>query len=114
MLLLLYSAACVVYGFWYKHTSKAIAPLVLLQGLSHYNSICIMHVLIGYVEASQFTEAREKVMKVFWILHACFVPILVWAMHKAECDQDNFYPDSFIFTNSFFFGVYLMLYKLSQ
>ena len=54
MMLLLFSAAIVTYGYWYKHTSKEIGPLVVMQGLSHYNSFCIIHVLLGYVECRKF------------------------------------------------------------
>lgn len=59
MLLLTYSGIILILGQIYKRTSKQIYPLVILQGLSHYNSFCIMHVLIGFVEASKFVEARK-------------------------------------------------------
>ena len=57
--LLIFSALILIYGYWYKHSSKEIAPLVVLQGLSHYNSFCILHVLLGHVECAKFRENRK-------------------------------------------------------
>ena len=50
----------------------------------------------------------------FWVMHVIFWGILAAAWSAAVCTEENFYPDSFLLTNSFFIGLYIMIYKLHQ
>ena len=47
-------------------------------------------------------------------MHLVFWGILAAAWSAASCDAENFYPDSFLLTNSFFIGMFLMIYKMKE
>jgi len=112
LLLLLLNAALVVAVCVYKFSSKNIAPLFLLQGLSHYSAFCVLHVLVGYSECKAFDDMRSKFANAFLLMHCIFWCILGLGFSNTECTQKNFYPDGFMLTNAFFFGVYLMVKTL--
>lgn len=48
------------------------------------------------------------------MLHMIFLGVIIAAVQAAECSAENYYPDSFILTNSFFLGIYIMMYKLKS
>ena len=108
---LLLSALIVLAVAVYKFTSKKIAPLVALQAMSHYLAFCIIHVLLGYVQCAKF-EMRDKILKAFWGFHLIWWVLIAIAAQNSGCSKENFYPDSFLMTNCFSFGIYVMVYLL--
>lgn len=112
LFLLLANAALVIGVLFYKFSSKKIAPLFVLQGLSHYSAFCVLHVLVGYSECKAFEEMRGKFSQAFLLMHCIFWCIFGLGFSNTECTQKTFYPDGFMLTNSFFFGVYLMVKTL--
>jgi len=108
---LLFSGLIVLAVCVYKFTSKKIAPLVALQAMSHYLCFCIFHVLLGYVQCAKF-DIREKLLKAFWIFHVIWWVLIAIAAQNSGCSKEDFYPDSFLMTNCFSFGIYVMVYIL--
>lgn len=93
----------------YKFTSKHIAPLFVLQGLTMYSAFCILHVLVIYTENEKSAEIKAKLEGTFKIIHAFYLVILYVAYPNVECTQEDFYPATFLLTNCLFLGVYLMV-----
>jgi len=110
-ILLLFSALIVIGVCVYKFTSKHLKPLVFLQAMSHYLCFCIFHVLVGYVECKNF-EVRGKIVTACKMFHLGWWLLIAIAAQNSGCDASSFYPDTFLLTNAFSFGMYLMIYSL--
>jgi len=110
-LMLIFSALIVVGVCTYKFTTKKIAPLVGLQCMSEYLGLCILHVLLGYVECRKF-EARTKILRAFYIFHVVYWVLIALSFKSATCTEDNFYPSAFLVNNCFFIGIYVMVFLL--
>ena len=111
--LLIFNALIVLGVGAYKFTTKQIAPLFLLQAASHYSCFCVLHVLLGYVDVKN-KEKRDKLVSIFKPFHFMFAIVAYIGYKSSSCDQKNFYPDSFILSNSLFLGVYIMAYSLHK
>ena len=112
-LLLVFNCILVSGVAVYKFTTKQIAPLFLLQAASHYSCFCVLYVLVGYVDIKK-TEKRDTIMSILNPMHGMFFLIAYLGFKASSCDQENFYPDSFILSNSLFLGVYIMAYSLHK
>ena len=108
---LLFSALIVALGCAYKFTSKLLMPIVVLQAMSHYLCFIIIHVLLGYVQCNKF-ENRAKILKVFWMFHACWWVVIFFAFKTTTCTKEHFYPDTLFLNDCFSFGIYIMVYML--
>ena len=113
-LLLLFNV-CITAGILaYKLSSKHIAPLFLLQGLSFYSAFCVLHVLVGYVECEKAAGLKQKLAGLFKLIHFLYIVLLFVSYPQVECGKEDFYPHAFLLTNCLFLGVYLMVLTLHQ
>ena len=112
---LLFSAFIAIGVSVYKFTSKAIAPLFLLQVISHYSVFCVLHVLVTFAQNRKSKETRQKkLIAAMWPFHLMYLVIAVVGFKASSCDQNKQYPDSFMLSNSLFFGIYIMALSLHK
>jgi len=103
-LLLLFNALIVAIVTVYKFTSKQIAPLFILQTLSHYSFFLAFTVLIKYSENSKIQEIGGKILKRLMPLHFLYIFIIIFGYLKiSDCSEENPYPLSFVLGDSLFF-----------
>ena len=112
---LLFSALIAIGVAVYKFTTKAIAPLFLLQAISHYSVFCVLHVLVAFAKNHKSKETQQKkLITAMWPFHIMFFVIMAVGYKATVCDQITQYPDSFLLSNSLFFGIYIMALTLHK
>lgn len=98
----------------YKFTSKDVAPLFLLQGLSHYSVFLIFVVLVKYGDYSGKAQVKAKLAKPFMGLHVAYAVVLAVGYKLCKCSAETPYPISFVMSDCLFFAVYYILWQLKK
>lgn len=96
----------------YKFTSKAIAPLFVLQLLSHYSCFLVFAALTGFGSHPKIKKGGKgdrRIQLAIWAMHLVFGAALVVGLEHSVCSDDVPYPLSFILSDCLFFAVYFIL-----
>ena len=84
---LLFSAFVAIGVSVYKFTTKAIAPLFLLQVISHYSVFCVLHVLVAFAKNHKSKETRQKkLVSAMWPFHLMYLVIMGVGFKASSCD----------------------------
>lgn len=96
----------------YKFTDRQIAPLYVLQTLSHYSFYLTFFVLVYFSDNPKLELAGCKILRKTWLLHIIY-PFLMYFgyVEASKCSSDLPYPVSFVFGGIIFFISYSALLK---
>lgn len=111
---LIFNSMIVAAVTYYKFTSKMIAPLFLLQGLSHYSVFLVFVVLWTYGDNKRLEEQRKKHNSTVLRMHVAYWAVLALGFHLCECSADTPYPISFVLSDGLFFLTYYLLLQLRK
>lgn len=111
--LLEFNALLVALITIYKLTRREIAPLFVLQCLSHYSCFLVFCVLSGFGSHPNIQKKGKRgdrrISLAIWSLHLLYAMVLVVGFLWCECTQDAVYPISFIMSDVLFFMSYMLL-----
>ena len=113
-MLLVFNALIVALVTIYKHTSKTIAPLVVLQALSNYSAYLVFVVLITYVDSEAIEKIRKKWSIAMSGMHVAWWLVIVVGYKLCKCKEDSVYPISFVISDALFFVTYYFLWELKK
>lgn len=113
-LVLLISCLPLIFGVVFKLSHKRIAPLFLLQSLGNYCALCVIHVLIGYIENEKSKKRREEILGHFKILHVAWYIITIIGYKYSYCNQKDIYPWPFFLNLGLFVAVFLYVHVMKK
>lgn len=96
----------------YKLTRREIAPLFVLQCLSHYSCFLVFAALTGFGSHPKIKKGKRgdrRISLMIWTLHLLYAIVLFLGFMWAECTEGNVYPVSFVMSDSLFLISYVML-----
>lgn len=96
----------------YKLTRREIAPLFVLQCLSHYSCFLVFAALTGFGSHPKIKKGKRgdrRISLAIWTLHLLYAIVLVLGFLWAECYEGHVYPVSFIMSDTLFLISYVML-----
>ena len=96
----------------YKLTRREIAPLFVLQCLSHYSCFLTFAALAGFGSHPKIKKGKRgdrRIALTIWSLHILYATVLVVGFMWAECYEGHVYPISFLLSDSLFLVSYIML-----
>lgn len=98
----------------FKFTSKHIAPLFVLQCISHYSFFLTFVVLVRSQENLKVRNAGIAVLKKTKPLHALFIGAIVVGYFFTDCSTHSVYPISFLIGDVLFFGMFFLVNRLKS
>eukprot|EP00562_Extubocellulus_spinifer_P025780 CAMPEP_0178668288 /NCGR_PEP_ID=MMETSP0698-20121128/31502_1 /TAXON_ID=265572 /ORGANISM="Extubocellulus spinifer, Strain CCMP396" /LENGTH=283 /DNA_ID=CAMNT_0020311849 /DNA_START=241 /DNA_END=1093 /DNA_ORIENTATION=- len=96
----------------YKLTRREIAPLFVLQCLSHYSCFLVFAALAGFGSHPKIKKGKRgdrRIALAIWTLHLLYAIVLVLGFLWAECYEGHVYPVSFLMSDTLFLVSYVML-----
>lgn len=97
----------------YKLTRREIAPLFVLQCLSHYSCFLVFATLSGFGSHPNITKKGKRgdrrISFAIWSLHVLYAMVLVLGFMWCECTEEAVYPISFVMSDALFFVSYVLL-----
>lgn len=114
-MLLIFNAIVCVLVTVYKFTSKHVAPLFVLQCLSHYGFYLAFIVLVKQNDNASIREAGGKIVNKLKPLHALYGFVIVYGFLKqSKCSDENPYPMCFVLGDVLFFVSAFACHKFSK
>ena len=113
-MLLLFNAFAVALATIFKLTSKHIAPLFVLQCLSHYSFFLTFNVMVRSNENQKVRQIGIQILKKTKIFHLLFAVTLIGGYFLAECKQNSVYPISFIVGDVIFCAMFFMINQIQS
>mmetsp|Transcript_19765 Transcript_19765/g.32707 ORF Transcript_19765/g.32707 Transcript_19765/m.32707 type:complete len:296 (-) Transcript_19765:201-1088(-) len=110
--LLGFNAVLVALITIYKLTRREIAPLFVLQCLSHYSCFLTFAALAGFGSHPRIKKGKRgdrRIALAIWSLHFLYAAVLVVGFMWAECNEGHVYPISFLLSDSLLLISYIML-----
>jgi hypothetical protein len=111
-MLLLFNAAMVALVTIFKFTSKHIAPLFVLQCISHYSFFLTFIVMIRSNENQKVRATGNKILKSTKPFHPLFIITIIGGYFLTDCSSMVVYPISYIVGDSLFFAMFFMINKM--
>lgn len=112
--LLSFNAVLVALITIYKLTRREIAPLFVLQCLSHYSCFLVFATLSGFGSHPKIKKGKRgdrRISLAIWSLHLLYAIVLVLGFMWCECTEEAVYPISFVMSDTLFFvSSVLLLY----
>ena len=109
---LMFNALIVALVTVYKFTSKMVAPLFVLQALSHYSCFLVFVVLWTYGDHERLNAQRAKHSSKIFLMHVAYWVVIALGYKLCTCSEDSVYPISFVMGDGLFFLTYSLLHKL--
>lgn len=101
----------------YKLTRREIAPLFVLQCLSHYSCFLVFATLSGFGSHPHIQKGKRgdrRISLAIWSLHVLYAIVLVLGFLWSECTEEAVYPISFVMSDALFFVSYMLLLSVKQ
>ena len=111
---LIFNALIVALVTVYKFTSKMVAPLFVLQALSHYSCFLVFVVLWTYGDHAKLNAQRAKRSKTVVRMHIAYWVVIALGYKLCNCQAGSPYPISFVMGDALFFYTYHVLSKLRK
>jgi len=113
--LLIFNAIVGVMVAAYKFTTKLIAPLYLLQSISHYCFLLSFLVLTQWSDNEAIRKKSWPVVQTTKKLHFVYALVIVLGFVKlSECTEEDPYPSSFVVGDCLFYLTYIFCSKFGM
>ena len=107
--LLVFNAIACVLVTAYKFTSKHVAPLFLLQCISHYGFLLSFQVLLKYSNIPEIRKKSEALVHKLNNLNFVYAILIVFGfLGLSKCSDKQPYPWAFVLGDVVFFLTYVL------